>query len=93
MSSLNIFLSGALTMGFIVAGCFFLKFWIRVRDGLFLAFAIAFWLLAANQAIATLAGIPREELSEVYLIRFAAFLIVIFAILRKNLRRGLDKPL
>jgi hypothetical protein len=28
------FLSGALTMGFLIAGLFFLRFWKRTRDGL-----------------------------------------------------------
>jgi hypothetical protein len=85
---LTTFLSGAIAMGFTVAGFFFLRFWVQIRDFLFLAFSIAFWLLALNQTIVTVGEIPREELSEVYLLRLAAFLLVIFAVLRKNLDRG-----
>ena len=33
--------SGAITMGFVVAGLFFLRFWRRTGDGLFVAFACA----------------------------------------------------
>lgn len=79
------FLAGAATMGFAMAALFFLRFWRDTRDGLFLSFAIAFLLLAIVQAILTLAGIPLEERSWVYLIRLAAFVLILFAIVRKNL--------
>jgi hypothetical protein len=82
------FISGAITMGFLICGLFFLRFWSRTRDQLFLAFAIAFWVLAAGQALLALSGIPQEERSPLYLFRLAAFLLIIVAILRKNLRRG-----
>ncbi len=78
------FLSGAITLGFLVAGLFFLRFWRRTRDGLFLAFAIAFVLLGIGQAIQALANIPQEERSYIYLIRLAAFTIILAAIIRKN---------
>ena len=88
MTGSSQFVAGAIAMGFLIAGVFFLRFWARVRDFLFLAFAIAFWLLALNQGILGLLDIPREELSAVYLLRLAAFLLVIFAVLRKNLDGG-----
>ena len=79
------FVSGLITMGFIVAGLFFLRFWTRTRDGLFGAFALAFWLLAANQGIVAFLAIPREEQSWIYLLRLAAFCLIIAAILYKNI--------
>lgn len=84
------FVSGAITVGFLIVGLFFLRFWSRTRDRLFLAFAAAFWLLAVNQALVALAGIPREEQSWIYLIRLAAFTLIIVAIVHKNVgqRRG-----
>ena len=36
------FLSGAISMGFLVAAVFFLRFWRDTRDELFLAFALSF---------------------------------------------------
>ena len=42
------FLSGSVTFGFLLAALFFLRFWRRTRDGLFLAFATAFLLLAPH---------------------------------------------
>lgn len=81
------FLSGAICCGFLVVGLFFLNFWRKTRDGLFLAFAAAFGLLALNAAVPALADIPSENLSGVYLLRLAAFLLIIWAVLRKNMRR------
>ncbi|HEY0114190.1 MAG TPA: DUF5985 family protein [Allosphingosinicella sp.] len=81
------FLSGAVTFGFIIAGLFFLRFWRRTRDGLFLAFAIAFWLLSLNQALLVFSNIPVEERSWLYLIRLAAFALILAAIWRKNRQR------
>lgn len=82
------FLSGAVAFGFVVAGLYFLRFWVRVHDPLFLWFALAFWLLGLGQAVLTLAGVPLEDRSSVYLIRLAAFLLIIFAIFRKNRARA-----
>jgi hypothetical protein len=80
------FVWGLITMGYAVAGLFFLRFWTRTREGLFAAFAAAFWLLALNQALVAISAIPREEQTWFYLLRLAAFLIIIGAIVGKNLR-------
>ncbi len=80
------FVSGLITMGFVVAGLFFVRFWHRTRDALFLAFAVAFWLLAANQALLVLTDIPLEEKSWFYLLRLAAFAVIIVAVAAKNRR-------
>jgi Family of unknown function (DUF5985) len=78
------FLSGAIAFGFLVAALFFLRFWKRTDDNLFLAFASAFALLGIGQALQALANIPQEEREYIYLIRLAAFLIILAAIFRKN---------
>ena len=78
------FLSGAIFFGLAIAGLFFLKFWRDTDDELFAAFALAFFLLAVAQAILALGGIPDEQRAWVYLVRLAAFLILLVAILRKN---------
>ena len=81
------FLSGAVAAGFVVAGLFFLRFWRRTQDSLFLAFALAFWLLGLAQALLSLANVPVEERSWIYLFRLAAFALILIAVFRKN--RGL----
>jgi uncharacterized protein DUF5985 len=80
----NTFLSGMVTAGFLTAGLFFARFWSRSRDFLFLAFAAAFWLLAANQALVVLVLEPGDRQSWFYLLRVAAFLLIAVAIVRKN---------
>ncbi|MBW8812179.1 MAG: hypothetical protein JF588_02030 [Caulobacterales bacterium] len=82
------FVAGALGLGFLAVALFFLKFWRRTGDGLFAAFAAAFVLLAANQAAPVLFGIPSENQGYVYLLRLAAFILIIAAVVWKNLRRG-----
>ena len=82
------FLSGAVTLGFLLCGLHFLRFWKRSRDGLFLAFACAFWLLGLNQALLALTNIPVEERSWVFLLRLAAFVLIIAAIAAKNRKAG-----
>lgn len=79
------FIAGAIVLGYLVVGVFFLRFWRRTQDSLFAIFALAFFVLAGNGAIVTLSGIEREALSWVYLLRAAAFTLIIAAIVRKNL--------
>ncbi|HEY1604952.1 MAG TPA: DUF5985 family protein [Allosphingosinicella sp.] len=86
MTILITFLSGAASALFLVAALFFLRFWKRTRDGLFLAFAWAFFLLGLGQALMSLAAVPDEERSLLYLFRLAAFGLILVAIVRKNQR-------
>jgi hypothetical protein len=82
------FLSGAVTLAFAIAGLFFFRFWRRTGDALFAAFAIAFSLLGLQQALLVLANIAAEERSWLYLLRLAAFLLILLAIAHKNRRTG-----
>lgn len=77
------FVAGAIAMAYLVVALFFLRFWRRTRDALFLIFAVAFALLAASATAFVLAGAAREE-GWVYLFRLAAFILIILAILGKN---------
>ncbi len=44
-------------MGFAVAGTFFLRFWRKTRDRLFILFALSFFLMAANRVQLSLAAL------------------------------------
>ena len=81
------FMSGAATMGFLVAALFFLRFWRRTSDRLFLAFAVAFALLALNQALAQWLGAADERVGFTYLLRILGFVLILVAIVDKNLSR------
>lgn len=79
--------SGALTMGYFVAGLFFLRFWSGTRDRLFLFFTASFWLLALQRvALATL-GEAFEDRSGFYIVRLLAYILILVAIFDKNRTR------
>lgn len=77
-------LSGLIVMGHLVAALFFLRFWRQSGDTLFAIFAASFLLLAAGQALLALTNVPVEERSWIYLLRLAAFTLIIFGIVHKN---------
>ena len=85
-ATLYVFFSGAVTAGFLIASLFFLRFWRRTRDGLFLSFALAFLLLGINQALLALTNMKVEERSPLYLLRLVAFALIIWSIIRKSKR-------
>ncbi len=79
------FLSGAVMMGCFAAAVFFLRFWHRTRDRLFLIFASSFFtLMIERMVLAILRDQAREERSLVYLIRLIAFLMILVGIWDKN---------
>jgi hypothetical protein len=78
------FLSGAVALGYMLAAMFFLRFWKRTADVLFLCFSVAFALLSIGQIVVASANIYVEDSSAAYLVRLAAFAIIILAVWRKN---------
>jgi hypothetical protein len=80
------FLSGLITMGWVIAALFFFRFWKRTRDALFGAFGVAFLLLALNQGLIGLSDVTGEGRSLLYVPRLLAFGLIIVAIAGKNLR-------
>lgn len=81
------FLAGAVSLAYLVAGGYFLRFWRATRDRLFLSFAVAFWLLALNQVIVALLETDDERGGYAYILRVIGFGFILYAILRKNLRQ------
>lgn len=81
-----VLMAGALTMGYVVAGLFFLRFWRKSRDRFFLVFAAAFGLLAVQRAAVTVAGNWSENTLLMYVLRLFAFSLIIGAIIDKNRR-------
>lgn len=81
------FFSGFQAAAYLVCALFFLRFWRRTRDSLFLAFAVAFVLLSLQQVLSAFLDLPAEERSWIYVLRLVAFLAIIVAIIRKNVPR------
>jgi len=82
------FLDGAIMAGFCIAALFFLKFWLRTHDRLFLMFSISFGIMALNRVLLTglvIRGAPADESQmTIYLIRLAAYVLILIAIFDKN---------
>jgi hypothetical protein len=81
---INPLLSGATTLAFITIGVFFLRFWRKSGDRLFVIFAVAFWLMAGNRLGLTLMSEEREQLTWLYAVRLLAFILILVAIIDKN---------
>jgi hypothetical protein len=82
---MNAFFYGMSTMGFLLAGVFFLRFWKKSGDALFIAFSAAFLLFSMDQIFLYAdENSPFPERS--FIFRLAGFALLIFAVLRKNLK-------
>ena len=84
MTTVAALVAGALAAGYTVAGLFFAKFWSRTRDRLFAMFALAFWLLAIQRIAIVVSDRWLEDTTPLYVLRLAAFLLILIAIVDKN---------
>lgn len=80
--------AGATLTGYAVCGLFFLRFWRRTQDRLFLVFAFAFWLLGLQRLALALTEPVEETHTGLYLVRLFAFLLILGAIIDKNRSAG-----
>jgi uncharacterized membrane protein HdeD (DUF308 family) len=80
----NAFLLGVIALSSVVAGVFFLKFWRRTRDSLFLFFGVAFLIEGFNRVVTVQDARMNEGHPWHYMVRLLAFVIILTAILRKN---------
>jgi hypothetical protein len=82
------FISGALMMGLAIAGGFFLRFYRQTADRLFAYFAVAFWTMAVSRVALALVPSADEVRPLFYLLRLAAFVMILAAIVDKNRSRA-----
>ena len=80
------FLLGVICTCSVLAGIFFLKFWRRTGDTLFLAFGVAFLVEGANRAVLLDLPDPSQAHPLTYIVRLLASLIILAGILHKNYR-------
>jgi hypothetical protein len=83
---MNQFLWGALSCGTAVGALFFLRFWRESGDRLFGFFAAGFLVLSAHWTGLAVVDPSEESRHELYLLRLAAFVVLIVGILDKNAR-------
>jgi hypothetical protein len=75
--------SGTAVICWVVA-LFFLRFWKDTADRLFLFFALAFAVFGTNWAALQIMNPPGESRHYYYVIRLAAFLLLLVGIVDKN---------
>jgi hypothetical protein len=85
---MNDFLSGAIMMGNLVLAMFFARFYRRTGDRFFALFATAFVTFSIARVLLTVVDEVNEERAYVYLVRLAAFAIILIAVVDKNRQRG-----
>jgi hypothetical protein len=79
-------LSGILVTEYAAIALFFFRFWTTSKDRLFLMFSGAFVLLAIQRLAIALTQEILEHQAPLYLLRLAAFIVIIVAIVDKNRR-------
>jgi predicted permease len=77
-------LTGAIAVGWLIAGLFFFRFWRHTRDRFFLWFALSFWLEAGNRVGLGLATGVGEDNPFFYGVRVVAYGLILLAIWQKN---------
>lgn len=82
--NIEYFLLGVIATSSITASMFFFKFWKRTRDALFLCFGISFLIEGVNRLAILKTAHPNEASPWIYVVRLAAYLIILAGILRKN---------
>jgi hypothetical protein len=75
---------GATACGCLVIGMFFFRFWRDTRDRLFLCFGTAFTVFSFNWALLAALNPSNETRHYFYLVRLAAFLLILAGIIDKN---------
>lgn len=78
------FLAGLYVAFSLVAIVFFLRFWRETTDILFLRFALALLILTGERIFLTIIPVEHEAKSLIYLMRFFAFAMIIWAMIDKN---------
>jgi hypothetical protein len=89
MNAMNEILVGAIAMGSLVAGLFFLRFWKSTRDRFFLYFAVSFFIEGINRVLLG----PDMQSDDAqhnmfYILRLIAYGLILFAVWEKNRPRG-----
>lgn len=81
---LNALLLGAVAMASSIASLFFVRYWRKTGDFLFLLFALAFIVDAFTRIVLGLNLVGNETEPAIYLGRLITFLLIILGIAFKN---------
>ena len=81
---MNDFLNGGVMMAALAVALFFARSWRRTGDRFFLLFALAFAVLSAERWGLLFVRPDHELRHSVYLLRLAAFSLILVAVIDKN---------
>jgi hypothetical protein len=81
------FLLGVIVTASLVSGAYFLKFWRKTGDLLFLGFGAAFIIEGLNRMSFLFIGTPAGDNPLIYSIRLLSYLLILISIAYKNRRR------
>ncbi len=81
---LTLVIAGMLSAGYAIAALYFLKFWRRTGDRLFIWFATAFALLVVQRLALAVSDDLLGNATWFYVIRLLAFALIAGAIIDKN---------
>ena len=81
---INQFIYGAIMMGSLCNGIFFLKFWKKTGDRFFSLCAAAFVLLSLERWLLLFIKADNETNTWIFVIRLIAFSMIIGAVIDKN---------
>jgi hypothetical protein len=82
--TVRVLLSGGVVTCCLVSALFFLRFWRATKDRLFAMFATSFFVMAANWTALSFLAPAQESRAIHYVVRLAAFLIILAAVVDKN---------
>lgn len=82
------FLLGGTTVACLVAGLFFVRFWLSARDRFFLYFAASFCIEAVNRAAMAMDRAWNEASGPHFVVRLATYALIVVAIWDKNRSGG-----
>lgn len=85
-------LMGAVAMASFVATMFFLRFWQKTRDSLFLLFAVAFGVDAVSRFVLGLVHPTDEAEPLFYMARLTTFILIAVGIVLKNRPKAPNRP-
>ena len=81
---MNDFLGGGVMVAALAVALFFVRSWRRTGDRFFLLFALAFVLMSAERWGLLFIRPEHELRHSVYLLRLAAFAVILVAVIDKN---------
>lgn len=82
---MNLFLLGAIAAGCMLIALIFLRSWRQTGDRLFLMFSLSFAIEGLNRTALATTSDPSEGQPLFYLVRLASFVLILLAVLDKNL--------